>query len=88
MGWLRHYLGYTNPGWAALWGGFISDIPIVAGVGMLWWKHTCHQQGCYRIARHTVGEAGVAVCRRHHPGLPDGKLTATHIRLLHQRGKP
>ena len=84
MNWLKHFSGYSNAGWASLWGGLISDVPIFGGVGMLWWHHTCHQAGCYRIGRHPVAASGVKVCRKHHPGLPAGKLSAEIIHDLHR----
>lgn len=79
---ITHYTGYSNPGWAALWGGFISDIPIIAGIWMLARKHNCHTHRCWRLGKHAVEGTSYITCRKHHPTI-DGKVSAAQIHAAH-----
>jgi hypothetical protein len=40
---------------------------VVGGVTMLYRKHNCHVQGCWRLQWKTVPGTDHVVCRRHHP---------------------
>ena len=44
----------------AFWSGFGSDLGELAIVGAIWHHLNCHQDGCWRIARHRV-----PYCRKH-----------------------
>jgi hypothetical protein len=49
------------------WSGFFGDVTIFAGIVIFYWKHTCHQNKCYRIGKHTPN--GTPYCTKHHPNL-------------------
>lgn len=42
------------------WSGILSGGPWVAGIGMFWHRHNCHQPRCLRVVRH-----GNTHCPRH-----------------------
>ena len=69
MTWLPHILGIDDPAgrWYAWWSGIGSDFGEVTIVGAIlgtYYKHTCHQERCWRIGRHAVD--GTPWCNRHH----------------------
>lgn len=57
-----HALGIDDVSgrWYAFWSGFGSDLGELAIVGVLWHHLNCHQDGCWRIARHRTH-----YCRKH-----------------------
>lgn len=70
----------------AFWSGVGSDIGELAIVGALWSlvrQKNCHTHGCWRIGKHPVEGTPFTVCKHHHPGIPDGDITAAHIHRLH-----
>jgi hypothetical protein len=73
--------------WYDFWSGFGSDLTELAILGIVYRKVNCHQNGCWRIGLHKVLGTPYIVCKRHHPGLPDGKVTARHILDAHDRAK-
>ena len=46
--------------WYGFWSGFGSDLGELAIVGAIWNHLNCHENGCWRIARHRT-----PYCRRH-----------------------
>jgi hypothetical protein len=66
MGWLLHVLGVDNLSgrWYGFWSGAGSDLAYLGIIGTLYRKHNCHQNGCWRVGRHTVD--GTPWCDRHH----------------------
>ena len=84
MSWLLQILGLDNGSGIAylFWSGLGGDLPIFAAIGLFYWHHSCHQNGCWRWARHAVGPDGIRVCRKHHPALPQ-KITTEHIKAAH-----
>jgi hypothetical protein len=79
MGWLLQLLGIDNGSGTAylFWSGFGADLPIFAGIVLLYWRHTCHVEGCWRIARRKVPGTEHVVCGRHHP-----QAIPTHQQVL------
>lgn len=72
--------------WYNFWSGFGSDIgevAIIGGLIQIYRKHNCHQTGCWRIGKHPVGDGTIVVCKKHHPGLPNGPITAEQILKAH-----
>lgn len=70
--WFLHLTGADNVSgpWYGFWSGFGSDLgelAIVGGLISVYWKHSCHAKGCWRIGRHPVEGTHWVVCRRHHP---------------------
>lgn len=86
--WFQEVTGTNDgiPGHTSRWYSFLSaGLEFTAlGLGItFYWKHTCHQHHCYRLARHAT-DGGDIVCKRHHPDMGKGfKLTAHHIRRRH-----
>jgi hypothetical protein len=49
------------------WSGFFGDTTIIGGAVLLYWHHTCHAHGCWRLGRHAVDGTPYTACRKHHP---------------------
>lgn len=77
MHWLAHLLGLDDESgpFYAFWSGAGGDLALVTlpftGY-VLWRKHSCHVDWCWRVGRHRVEGTQWMVCRRHHP---DDRLT-------------
>lgn len=58
-------------------GSDIGELTILGGAVALYKAHTCHVDGCWRISRHKHTQDGqeYALCRKHHPNIPD-QITA------------
>jgi hypothetical protein len=70
------YWGYQ------FWSGIGSDIGEVAIIGGLITivRHlNCHAKGCYRLGGHQVAGTPYKTCRKHHPHIPNERVTAEHI---------
>jgi hypothetical protein len=70
--WLLHWLYWhtgtngTGP-WYGFWSGFGSDLGEVTLLGAIlgiYYRHNCHDKGCWRIGRHIVD--GTPWCNKHH----------------------
>lgn len=71
-----------------LWSGFIPALTVltlIAGVIQLYRRHNCAQHRCWRIGRHPAANGTLITCRKHHPDLGEGPLTAERIAALHQK---
>jgi hypothetical protein len=75
FGWFWNPTGH----WVIFWSGFGSCLTEFAIIGIVYRKLNCHQDGCRRIGLHKVEGTPYIVCRRHHPAIPDGKVTAEQI---------
>jgi len=89
LGALAHFFGIDNLSgpFYGFWSGVGSDIgevTIIGAAASLYWKHTCHAKGCYRIGRHPVEGTPHVVCRKHHP---DGEPTHAEILEQHRESK-
>lgn len=87
--WLAHIAGIDNLSgpWYGFWSGLGSDVTefaIVGGLVSMYVRHTCHVQGCWRLAHRAVAGTSYSACRRHHP-----EPAPTHARLLemHRQAK-
>lgn len=87
---IDHILGLDNVSgmWYAFWSGFFGDVGIL-GACVIWpyiyWKkHNCHVSRCIWWAKFPVDGTPYAVCKRHHPDVPNGKVTHQHILDAHQ----
>ncbi len=67
--WLLVFIGVTDPSGMPylFWSGIFGDITIFVAIGVWYWKHTCHDPGCWRIARHAHEHGKYQFCRKHHP---------------------
>lgn len=65
---LARILGLTDASgsWYLFWSGIFGDVTILGAVVVFVFKHNCHTDGCWRLARHQF-ENGVVLCRKHHP---------------------
>jgi hypothetical protein len=64
------------------WSGIGSDIGEVAIIGGLITivRHlNCHAKGCYRLGGHLVPGTPYKTCRKHHPYISTGRVSAEHI---------
>jgi hypothetical protein len=53
--------------WYAFWSGFGGNLAVVGAIAGLYYRHSCHTKGCWRIARQQIDGTTLHVCRRHHP---------------------
>lgn len=90
MHWISHWTGLDNGSGAfyLFWSGFGSfllSLSVLGGLIGVWRKHLCHQDRCWRFARHPIEIDGVghALCRKHHPGT-GGRLTSERIVAAHR----
>lgn len=72
LNWLYTWLGLSNASGSQylFWSGFFGDITILGAIIGLYWKHNCHQTGCWRIGKHSPD--GTPYCTKHHPTLNKG----------------
>jgi hypothetical protein len=85
--WLAIHTGTLNEGgpYYGFFSGFGSDlgeVTIIGGAYMIYRKHNCHVDRCWRIAKHPVEGTPYVVCRKHHPTVPEG-VSADHIARAH-----
>ncbi len=81
--WLWHPL--QGPGYQ-FWSGIGSDIgqvTLITGLAAAYWQHSCHVGRCWRPGRHPVDGTPYKACRKHHPSLSNGRVTAEHIAQAH-----
>lgn len=73
------------------WSGIAGSFAVGAVVfTATWYRHrNCHVRWCLRLGRHqlTDNATGTAysLCRRHHPAVPSGGLTACAAAAIHAR---
>jgi hypothetical protein len=85
--WLWHPLegvGYQ------FWSGVASDVGEVTLLGAclaIYRKHNCGAPRCWRIGKHPTADGLHHLCRKHHPDLPDRKLTLAEIHAAHRAAK-
>lgn len=80
--WLWHPL--FGPGYQ-FYSGIASDVSelTLLGVALGAWRHVnCQAPWCFRIGHHRTADGHHKLCRRHHPDLPDHKLS---LREIHER---
>lgn len=66
MGWFLHTFGIDNPSgrWYAFWSGAGSDLSYLGVFAVLFRKHNCHVNRCWRLGHHRTA-TGFVVCHRH-----------------------
>ena len=56
--------------------------------GVLWYRHhMCGAPWCVRPGPHPTADGMHHLCRKHHPDLPNHKLTLAEIHLRHHQAK-
>ncbi len=88
--WLAVHTGTVNESgpFYGFWSGFGSDlgeVALVGGLVHLARSNTCHQKGCWRIAKHPVGDGTIKVCTKHHPAFEGNVVTAEHVQAAHAK---
>lgn len=92
--WLLHPLGYCvgSPKMVVackgynFWSGIISDLGEVTLIGgsLAMLKHlNCDAPRCLRYGPHRTADGHHKLCRKHHPDLPNHKLSLKEIHLRH-----
>jgi hypothetical protein len=69
------------------WSGSGSDISEITllGIAIAGWKHVnCAAPWCFRIGRHPTADGLHKLCRRHHPDLPNRRLSLQEIHDRHR----
>ena len=74
--------------WVIFWSGFGSCLTEFTIIGIVYRKLNCHQDGCHRIGVHRVEGTPYIVCKRHHPAIPRGKVTASQIHAAYHGHDP
>lgn len=82
---LTELFGITNGHWYNLWSGPLPDVTLAGSLIIIYRKHVCHQDRCWRIAKHSVGDGSIVVCKKHHPVIQGRKITAQHVQMAHVR---
>jgi len=80
----QHGLGYQ---WASGPGANFGEIAIIGAAIGLYRRWNCSAPRCWRHGKHPTADGLHHLCRRHHPDLPDRRLTLAEIHLRHHRAK-
>lgn len=82
---LLHITGANNTSgtFYGFWSGFGSDLMEFTILGMVWKKLNCHVDGCRRIGVHKVDGTPYITCKKHHPTIHVGVISAQHIKTEH-----
>lgn len=68
------------------WSGFGSDLgeATLIGIALGAWRHVnCHAPRCLRFGKHPTADHQHKLCRKHHPDLPNRKLSLGEIHDRH-----
>jgi hypothetical protein len=86
LNWLLHTFGLDDGSgaWYLFWSGIVGDLALLGTLWVLLRRLNCHTSGCWRIGVHHVVGTPYVTCRKHHPVVPNGKVTADHIARAHQ----
>ena len=86
LNWLLHTFGLDDGGgaWYLFWSGIVGDLALLGTLWVLVRRLNCHTSGCWRIGVHHVVGTPYVTCRKHHPVVPNGKVSAEHIARAHQ----
>jgi hypothetical protein len=84
--WLLHAFGLDDGSgaWYLFWSGIVGDLALFGTLFVLLRRLNCHASGCWRIGIHHVVGTPFVTCRKHHPAVPTGKVSAEHIARVHQ----
>jgi hypothetical protein len=87
--WFLHVSGANQESgtWYGFWSGFGGSIPdflILGGFVTYLQQHNCHVQHCWRLRKHAVEGTPYIVCKKHHPGVPAGAVTAESVAAAHK----
>lgn len=73
-----------------LWSGAGSDLGEITMIGLAVaaFKHwNCEAPRCLRHGKHPTADGQHHLCRKHHPDLPNRRLSLAEIHLRHARAK-
>lgn len=72
----------SGKGYAFTSSGLQLTIPAAA---FIWLRHhNCNAPWCLRLGRHATADGHHHLCRKHHPDLPDRKLSLAEIHERHR----
>lgn len=83
--WIWHPL--SGPGYQ-FYSGIVGDIPELAALGVLvgFIKHAnCDAPRCLRYGPHRTADGHSKLCRKHHPDLPNHRLSLIEIHERHHK---
>ena len=86
LNWFLHTFGIDNGSgaWYLFWSGIVGDLALFGTLFVLLRRLNCHAAGCWRIGIHHVVGTPFVTCRRHHPVVPTGRISADQIAQVHQ----
>jgi len=86
VNWFLHTFGMDDGSgaWYLFWSGIVGDLALFGTLFVLARRLNCHAAGCWRLGIHRVVGTPYVTCRKHHPIVPTGKVTADHIAQVHQ----
>lgn len=73
-----------------LWSGSGSDLGEITLFGLFVgaWRHVnCHAPWCLRLGKHPTSDGHFKLCRKHHPDLPEKRLSLADIHARHCAAK-
>jgi hypothetical protein len=85
--WLWHPLSGPGYQW---WSGLGSDLGQVTLIGLLigaWRQVNCASSWCFRLGKHATADGHHKLCRRHHPDLPNHRLSLSEIHERHHQAQ-
>lgn len=60
-----------------------EQVTAVVAIVLFYRHHTCGAPWCLRLGKHPTADGLHKLCRKHHPDLPNHKLTLAEIHLRH-----
>lgn len=59
------------------------QVTFITGALLLYRKHNCHAPLCPRLGHHPTADGLHHLCRKHHPDLPNHRLSLDEIHRRH-----
>lgn len=76
--------------WSGIAGSFVLGGGMWAAALTHYRRHVCQAPRCLRLGRHRTADGLHYLCGRHHPDLPDRRLSLAEIHVRHRlaSGRP
>ena len=86
LNWFLHTFGLDDGSgaWYLFWSGIVGDVALLGTLFVLMRRLNCHAAGCWRLGIHRVVGTPFVTCRKHHPVVPTGRVSADQIAQVHQ----
>lgn len=72
--------------WSGIAGCFVS-LGLLGGLIAFMRQRKCQAPRCWRFGPHRSADGLHRLCRKHHPDLPDRRLTLSEIHVRHHKAK-